>query len=71
MNMQSEVLRIESELAQLNVSVAAFCRNAALSPTTWVRWKNGASGAARASVWLKVEAELQRLRGLPPRSEAA
>ena len=71
MGVQYEILAIERELTAMDISVAAFCRAAALSPTTWVRWKNGASGYARPSVWLKVETALHRLRESAAQSKAA
>lgn len=41
-HMHSERLtRIETDLAERGVSIAALCRRAEIAQTTWLRWKRG------------------------------
>ena len=56
MDVRSRIAVIEARLRKCGFSVAQLCRRADLHPTTWVRWKNGASATGHS--WRRVERAL-------------
>ena len=51
--------RCEKMLAELGISVAAFCRRVELSPSGYYRWKNGEISLSEKTL-ARIEAWLQK-----------
>ncbi len=56
----SDLLRVEKRLRQARIPVAELCRVDRISPSSWVRWKNGTT-TPREDRWQRVEQAAERL----------
>lgn len=60
MNPIPALLRVEKRLRQARIPVAELCREDRISPSSWVRWKNGTT-TPRPDRWERVERTCERL----------
>lgn len=57
---KSDLLRLERRLKQAHIPVAELCRADRISPSSWVRWKNGTT-QPKPERWQRVETAAERL----------